>query len=311
MKRIVIAFGGNALLQKGDKPDFATQIQRARGALTGIADIISRHETVITHGNGPQVGNILLQNEIANTSVPRMPLHACGAMSQGLIGEAILLAYESVRSELGISKEMTSVVSRTLVTADDEAFNNPTKPVGSFYNEVEANGLMKFQGWPMKEYPGKGWRRLVPSPQPVEILEKRAILNLLANNFIPLSVGGGGIPVIRESAGYLGVDAVIDKDLASAVLARDIGADRLLILTDVESVFRDYGKKSQKAIENITYSDLDTLYESGEFENGSMAPKIRAVLNFIRDGGEEAHIAPLSNGLDALNGNSGTTVTRN
>lgn len=311
MKRIVVALGGNALLQNGDKPDFRTQFGRAYSAVSGISDIITENETVITHGNGPQVGNILLQNEIASTSLPKLPLHTCGAMSQGLIAEAILLAYEKVSLERGLSKQMTSVLARTQVSKDDPAFSKPSKPVGPFYTEELAGKLMKEEGWPMKMFPEKGWRRLVPSPDPLEIVEKRAIVNLLVSNFLPLSVGGGGIPVVKDSSGYYGVDAVIDKDLASAVLARDIGADTLLILTDVDHVYRDYNSDSRKAIEGISFNELEELYEGGEFELGSMGPKVRAALNFLRSGGRETHITSLENGHKALSQNYGTTVFRN
>lgn len=310
MKRIVIAFGGNALLQNGDIPDFKTQLNRAHSALLGISNIITENETVITHGNGPQVGNILLQNEIAEVTLPKMPLHACGAMSQGLIAEAILLAYEKVSSEQGLSKQMTSVISRTLVDSSDRAFQTPTKPVGPFYTKEKADDLIKTEGWPMKDFPGKGWRRIVPSPDPMEILEKRAIVNLLASNFIPLSVGGGGIPVIREATGYRGVDAVIDKDLASAILARDIEADILLILTDVDHVFKNYRSGAGEPIKEISYEDLEVLYNNGEFESGSMGPKVRSILNFIKTGGSEAHITSLERGRDALSNGFGTSVYR-
>lgn len=308
MKRIVIALGGNALLQKGDYPDFGTQFERAYSAISSIYEIISDNETVITHGNGPQVGNILLQNEIADGSLPKMPLDVCGAMSQGLIAQAILLAYEKVKIERGLSKEIASVIGRTLVSIDDPAFANPTKPVGPFYTKDKAEEFMRNENWPMREFPGKGWRRLVPSPAPLEILEKRAVVNLLRSDFIPLSVGGGGIPVVKESGGYRGVEAVIDKDLASAVLARDIGADVLLILTDVDSVFTGYGKPEKKSIGRISYPELEKIYGSGEFESGSMAPKVLAALNFIKWGGKEAHITSLENGTKALTGDFGTTV---
>lgn len=311
MKRIVIALGGNALLQKGDNPDFETQYRRAMSAVAGISEIIADYETVITHGNGPQVGDILLQNEIAEGSIPKMPLHACGAMSQGLIAEAILLAYDRVSSERGISKQMASVVSRTLVDPGDSAFSNPSKPVGPFYAKDRAAELIKAHSWPMKEFPGKGWRRLVPSPDPLEILEKRAILNLLVSNFLPLGVGGGGIPVVKETGGYRGVEAVIDKDLASAVLARDIEADILMILTDVDNVYLDYNKETSRPIDDISFDDLEILYNSGEFEQGSMGPKVRAALNFIRTGGKEVHITSLSNGQEALENHHGTSVFRN
>lgn len=307
----MIAFGGNALLQNGDIPNFNNQYKRAYSAMSSIADIVSEYEAVITHGNGPQVGNILLQNEIAEETLPKMPLHTCGAMSQGLIAETILLAYDRIRSEKGISKEIASVIGRTLVSETDPAFSNPSKPVGPFYTAEKAEYYMKNEKWPMREFPQKGWRRLVASPEPLEIIEKRAIMNLLLNNFIPLSVGGGGIPVIRKGNAYQGVDAVIDKDLASSVLASDIGADTLLILTDVDSVYVDFNKPTSKALGRISSDEMQEICDTGQFEEGSMGPKVLAAMNFIRKGGQEVHITSLDNGKKALKEGFGTTIFRN
>ena len=310
MERMVIALGGNALLQKGDPATFESQLARARSAFVVLSSIITDHEVLITHGNGPQVGNILIQNEASNSQVPAMPLDACGSMSQGLIGQLLVTAYEEVRSRFGITKEPVTVFTRTLVDLKDPAFHTPTKPVGPFYTREEAVGLMAKNHWQMKNDAGRGWRRLVASPYPKEILERRIILNLLRQNFLPISTGGGGIPVVKSNGSYRGVEAVIDKDLASSVLAASTGCSRLMILTDVPNAFINYGKPDQKAIGTITVDEATSLYEKMHFGSGSMAPKVLAAINFIRNGGKIAHITSLDNSFKALHEGVGTAIVR-
>lgn len=311
MDRIVIALGGNALLQKNDVPSFQTQLIRATEAFRNIAEIITEDQVVITHGNGPQVGNIALQNEYAKEYAYPMPLDVCGAMSQGLIGEALSLAYGRVKYDLGLSKEMSVVVTRTIVDENDVAFINPSKPVGPYYSKEEAERLTKEKGWVIKEDSGKGWRRLVASPDPIEIVEKPSILSLLNDGFLPVGVGGGGIPVFKKNGYFVGAEAVIDKDLASSQLASSIESKRLIILTDVSNAFINFGKKDQKAIGEITYSELEELYNLGMFGKGSMDPKIKGALRFLKKGGEVANITSLSNAKNALESKSGTVVYRN
>ena len=310
MERILIALGGNALLQKGDSPNFESQLKRATQAFEKLSLVIPDHEVLITHGNGPQVGNILIQNEVAAGTVPPMPLDVCGSMSQGLISQILTTAYEDVRTRVGISKESISVFTRTVVNSEDPAFRTPSKPIGPFYTEEEARKLMKARHWAMKEDSGRGWRRLVPSPTPLEILEKRVILNLLRENFLPVSTGGGGTPMVKKDGKLIGVEAVIDKDLASSVLASSIGCSRLLILTDVKNAFINYGKPEQKAIDHISVDQIAQYYNEKQFGGGSMAPKVLAAINFIRNGGTVANITSIENCLDALNEESGTIVTR-
>ena len=310
MERILIALGGNALLQKGDSPNFESQLKRATQAFEKLSLVIPDHEVLITHGNGPQVGNILIQNEVAAGTVPPMPLDVCGSMSQGLISQILTTAYEDVRTRVGISKESISVFTRTVVNPEDPAFRTPSKPIGPFYTEEEARKLMKARHWAMKEDSGRGWRRLVPSPTPLEILEKRVILNLLRENFLPVSTGGGGTPMVKKDGKLIGVEAVIDKDLASSVLASSIGCSRLLILTDVKNAFINYGKPEQKAIDHISVDQIAQYYNEKQFGGGSMAPKVLAAINFIRNGGTVANITSIENCLDALNEESGTIVTR-
>src|SRR5579875_42885 len=260
MQRILIAFGGNALLRSGDDATYETQFRRARAAFQKLSGIIQNNEVIISHGNGPQVGNILLQNEAARETVKPMPLHGCGAMSQGIIGEILVNAYDSVRLAEGISKEAATVITRTLVSENDPAFGNPTKPIGPYYTKQEADKFTRVNGWKMREEKGKGFRRLVPSPQPVDILERGAIFSLLNDGFMPIASGGGGIPVARSPNGYVGVDAVIDKDLASSLLAGIMEADRFIILTDVENAILNFGTESARPIGRISVSDLEKYY---------------------------------------------------
>ncbi len=308
MNRVVIALGGNALLRKNDRQDFVTQVRRAKEALSSIADVINDHQVVITHGNGPQVGNILLQNEIAREQVVPMPLDVCGAMSQGLISQAIFQAYESIRVSTGIDKDAVSIFTRTLVSADDEAFDNPSKPIGPFYTDNKARKLREQFGWPLVQITGKGWRRVVPSPTPIEILEAGVIKSLLADNYLPIGVGGGGVPVIKTESGYRGVEAVIDKDLASAVLATNVGADSLMILTDVDHVYKSFGTDDEEAIGKISLGEMKSILKNNRFENGSILPKIRAALNFVENGGKRAYITSLEYGKRAMEEDYGTVI---
>lgn len=308
MERIVIALGGNALLHKGDPFSFDIQLNRATQAFENLYRLISENEVVITHGNGPQVGNILLQNEYSSKIASPMPLHSCGAMSQGLIGEVLTLAYDKVKFIRGVSKEMATVMTRAVVDPNDPAFSNPSKPVGSFYTEEEALKMKNERGWTIREEPGKGWRRVVPSPVPVDILEKSAITALLADGFLPVCTGGGGIPVIKKGSSYVGADAVIDKDLASSVLATIIEADALMILTDVDGAYLKYGTPDEEHIGRVSVSEMEKYAKNGEFHSGSMGPKIDAITRFVKKGGKRALITSLENAHQGLMGQSGTVV---
>lgn len=308
MERIVVALGGNALLHNGDPFSFDIQLERATQAFRNLYRLISENEVVITHGNGPQVGNILLQNEYSTSVANPMPLHSCGAMSQGLIGEVLSLAYDRVKYEKGVSKEMATIMTRSVVDPQDHAFSNPTKPVGSFYTKDEALRMKEERGWVVREEKGKGWRRIVPSPIPVDILEKPAIMALLSDGFLPVCTGGGGIPVVRRGTSYEGADAVIDKDLASSVLGTIIEADTLMILTDVEGAYINYGSDNQELLGKIQVSELQQFNSKGEFTCGSMGPKIDAVLRFVEKGGKKALITSLKSAAEAIKGKSGTLV---
>lgn len=308
MKKILIAFGGNALLSSEDEGTFQSQLARAKEAFEKITDIIADNRVIITHGNGPQVGNILLQNENAMSQVPALPLHSCGAMSQGLIGEILLTAYDSVRLSTGIMKEASAIVTRTIVDSEDPAFNNPTKPIGPYYDEKTSKNLEKERGWKMRSENGKGYRRLVPSPVPVDIPERSAIFNILNDGFMPICTGGGGIPVVRTPDGLEGVDAVIDKDLASSLLATILEVDKFVILTDVEGIYKHFGTEREELVSDITIAELESEFSEDNFPKGSMGPKVTAAVEFVRKTGKKAIIGSLENAGKVINEKSGTII---
>ena len=303
--RILIALGGNALISENAERTYEAQFNVARQAMAKLNGILQDNEVVVTHGNGPQVGDILLRNEQPADGVPAMPLHACGSMSQGLISEIISNAYNSVTKT---GKQIVSVFSRSLVSAYDPAFASPSKPIGRFYKENDARGLAEKYHWSLVNSKNGTWRRVVPSPMPLRILEENAVLELLRNKFIPISAGGGGTPVIERNGMIEGVEAVIDKDLASSVLAKGIGCQKLIILTDVKGAYRNYGTPESELIGRITVSEAEELSRRGEFGSGSMGPKVRASVLFIRGGGKEAVIASLDDAAEAVSGRSGTVI---
>ncbi len=310
MARILIALGGNALLQNGDARTYETQKERAYKAFKLLNGVLEKEDVIITHGNGPQVGDIMARNEDSGDLPPSMPVHACGSMSQGLIGEMLLEAYEMVRAESGIGKIASVTLTRSLVDSNDPAFENPTKPVGRSYEKEEAIAIMKEKGWNMAET-DRGWRRVVPSPVPTDILEKDVIMNNLSNGFLPICTGGGGIPVKKEGNFYTGVDAVIDKDLASSVLAYLLEMDELIILTDVKNVYINYGKVNQEALEKVSLEVAKKYHDEGQFGKGSMGPKVKAAILFLEHGGKIARIGNLNEALAVVRGESGTIITQN
>ncbi len=308
MKTVVLAVGGNALLRPGDKGTAEEQMTRARETAENIYPLFEKFKIVVTHGNGPQVGAILLQNETAKNVVPPMPLDICGAMSQGQIGYMLEQSFQNVLEEKGIDKNIVTILTRVVVDEDDPAFKNPSKPIGPFYTEEEAKKLAREKGWHVIEDSGRGWRRVVPSPMPLEIVEKDVIRMLLDNGFIAIAVGGGGIPVIRKNGRLVGVEGVIDKDLASAVLARDIRADRLIILTSVEKVYLNFGTPEQKGLEEMSLEDAKRYMQEGHFKKGSMYPKILASTIYLENGGKEVLITSPERVQEALDGKTGTWI---
>ena len=307
MSKIVVALGGNAL---GKTPE--EQLELVKNTAKSIVELIKDgNEVVIAHGNGPQVGIINLAFDYAasnNTGVPVMPFAECGAMSQGYIGYHLSQAIEWELKNNNIEKNCVAVVTQVLVDKSDKAFLNPTKPVGMFYSKEEALALEKEKGYTLKEDAGRGYRRVVASPKPVDIVEINAVKELVNNGNIVITVGGGGIPVIDDN-GIKGVDAVIDKDFASSTLASNIDADILLILTAVDKVYINFNKENQLALDEVDTETLKNYINNNEFANGSMLPKINACINFIENNQEgTAIIASLDEGLEAINGNKGTKI---
>ncbi len=310
MKRIVIALGGNALQQKNEEATSENQIKNIMNTAKYISKIVKAgYEVIITHGNGPQVGRLLLQNEAAKHITPPMPMDVCGAMTQGMIGYHIQQCMKKVFEEENIDKQVCTVVTQVEVNKSDQAFSNPTKPVGPFYTEEEAKQLGAQKGYVMKKDANRGYRRVVSSPIPVSIVEIDSIKTLVKNDVIVVTVGGGGVPVIRENGCYAGVEAVIDKDFASEVLAEQLDADVLMILTEVENVAINFGKENEKKLHRVTVEELTRYKDEGHFAPGSMLPKIEAAIHFAESGkGRKAIITSLEKALDGLNGKSCTTV---
>lgn len=310
MKKIVVALGGNAILQAGQKGTAEEQLANVRLAAEQIGQLVlAGHQVVLTHGNGPQVGNILLQNAAASPTVPAMPLDICGAQTQGFIGYLLQQSLANILGQHGYSKPVVTVVTQVVVDADDPAFSNPTKPIGPFYSAEEAQELIA-KGLAMQEDRARGgWRRIVPSPVPVRIWEREAIVNLIDSGAIVIAAGGGGIPVVETVSGLRGVEAVIDKDLAGQRLANDIGADILLILTDVEAVALDWGLPTQRWLHDVSLAQARSYHAAGHFQAGSMGPKVAAACNFLDAGGEMAIITSLQAVSQALAGETGTRFT--
>jgi carbamate kinase len=310
--KALVSLGGNAILKHGQKGTAEEQAVNVQNTAKHLAALLRRGERIaITHGNGPQVGNILLQNEIAKETLPPMPLDVCGAESQGMIGYMLQRALSSELESGGPNLPVTTIVSQTLVDAEDPAFKNPTKPVGPFYTSTEARQLRESKGWHIISDSGRGYRRVVPSPTPLDILEKETIIRLFETGTVVISVGGGGVPVIREKNGKLrGVEAVLDKDRTAALLAKILGVETLLILTDVERVFVNYGKPDQRALDRMTVQECRKYLAEGQFPAGSMGPKIESAVSFLADSsGRKVGIASLEMAEEALKGNAGTTIT--
>ena len=312
MKKLVIALGGNALQEAGKPATAQAQLEVVEKTSEYIADIVERgYEVIVAHGNGPQVGRIVIQNEVASASTPAMPFDVCGAMSQGMIGYHIQQGLSKVLRHRGINKNVVTIVTQVVVDKDDPKFKAPSKPIGPFYTEEEAKAIAAEKGYTMKEDAGRGWRRVVASPMPVEIVELDAVKTLNDAGFVVVTVGGGGIPVVRNEAGDLeGVAAVIDKDLASEKLARDMDADALVILTAVEKVSINFKKPDQKDLDRMSAAEAKQYIKEGHFAPGSMLPKIEAALNFVESKpGRIAIITSLDKAVDAIEGRAGTTIT--
>ena len=309
-KRAVIALGGNALIKNGQKGTIHEQFENTRESTRSIVQMIKNGwDVVITHGNGPQVGAILLQNKEAKDITPSMPLGICVAESEGLIGYMIQQCLSNTLKREHIEKQVIALITQVIVDEDDPSLLNPTKPIGPYYTEEEAKQMEK-DGIKMVQQP-RGWRMVVPSPDPKRIVESNIIGQMLDDGIIVIASGGGGMPVIeKEGWGLDGLEAVVDKDLASERLAEDIDAELLLILTDVKQVYLHYDTPKQKSLDKITLSELKKYYEDNLFPPGSMGPKVLAAIRFLEFGGKQVVISDIAHGWEAVQGKTGTLIVR-
>jgi len=310
-KLAVVAVGGNSITKAGQRGTIPQQFENARETCAHIAAMIARgYDVVVTHGNGPQVGNILLRAEMASSVLPGLPLDTCGADSQGGIGYMIQQVLGSELRRRGIKKDVVTVLTQVVVDPLDPAFGNPTKPIGPFYTREEAERKRADLGWAIVEDADRGWRRVVPSPMPVRVVEVAAIRALIEAGCVVIAVGGGGIPVVEGGGGLRGVEAVIDKDHASRLLAAEIGADLLVMSTDVEQVALNFGKDNEERLSTLTIADAKRYYADGQFPAGSMGPKILAGIAFLEAGGKDVVITNPESIERALDGETGTKLER-
>lgn len=307
---VIVSLGGNALIRRGQKGTVEEQFENASEACSLISSLSEGgFPLIVTHGNGPVVGNIVLRNEAASGLIPPMPLYISGADSEGVVGYTIQQVIYNHLRRSGSGRQVVSVITQVVVDARDPAFKNPTKPIGPFFTESEASSLAGSRGWAMKEDSGRGFRRVVASPRPVRIVEREVIERLAFSGVIVIAAGGGGVPVVEDSSGLLkGVDAVVDKDLSSALLARAVKARLFIDLTSVEAVFLDFGKPGQRPIDRMSAEEAERYLRQGHFAEGSMAPKIEAAIEFLRGGGQEALITAPHLALEALKGRAGTRI---
>ena len=307
--RALIALGGNAMTGPGGSATPVDQDNAVSSAMEHVADLIaSGIDVVLTHGNGPQVGNLLVKNELAAQVVPPVPLDWCGAQTQGTIGFLILDSLDKALADRGVDRRTATVVTRSLVDGDDPGFTKPTKPIGRYLPEAEAKVLME-HGQTWEDRGDKGWRRVVASPEPLDIIDAPAIGLLADSGYVVVGAGGGGIPVVRDTDGTLrGVEAVIDKDLAAALLARAVGADVLVIATDVDNAVLSYGTPEARPLERVTPAEMREYAAAGHFASGSMGPKVEAAVRFVEGGGTRSVITSLQRIREAVHGSAGTIV---
>jgi len=311
-KIAVVAFGGNALLRAEDRGTQEEQIARAKQAARWLAEIV-RHDyrMVIVHGNGPQVGNILVQAEEASTKIPPQTLDVAVAQTEGSIGFLLQQAMRNRLESLSLPSEVATLLTEVEVDANDPAFKRPTKPIGPFFTRYRAEALSRDFGWTMREDSGRGWRKVVPSPRPLHILNRLPIALLLEKVAVVIAAGGGGIPVVRGRDGqWRGIEAVIDKDHASALLAAELGASLYIILTTVPRVALDFGKPTQREVSRMTVAEAKGYLEEGQFPPGSMGPKMEAAIDFVERSGQEVLITDVDHLREGLDGTAGTRVVR-
>jgi len=311
-KIVVVALGGNALLRGSETGTIQQQEKNTYYTCNNLINIIDKdYGLVITHGNGPQIGNILLRNEAGYESykIPQMPIDVCVADSQGGIGYMIERQMKNILKEHKIRKNVITLITEVLVDVNDPAFKEPTKPVGKFYLKEEADLLARANNWVFKEDSGKrGWRRIVASPQPLDIVNKKIIKDLVSRGNIVIAAGGGGVPVyLDQNKNLQGIEAVIDKDSASSLLATEIGAESFYLLTDVTKVYINFGQPNQRKLDILTVDDAKRYYDEGQFAAGSMGPKIMAAISFLSNGGRVSIITEAS---ELNNPNCGTVITK-
>lgn len=311
-KAAVVALGGNAIMQKGEEGNIHQQFANTRKTLSAIMELIKRdYRLVITHGNGPQVGNLFLMVEATRDMIPAIPLGVCVADTQGQIGYMIQQSLQNRLIREGYDVQVMTLVTQVVVDNNDPSFENPTKPIGPFYTKEEGQRIQEERGWKVVEDSGRGYRLVVPSPIPEQVLETDIVKMLLEENTIVIAVGGGGIPVIVEPDGtYTGVDAVVDKDYASSVLARDLNADLFIILTGVDKVAVNFNTPDQKTFDQLHTEEALSYYDQGHFPPGSMGPKIKAAIDFVQHGGKEVIITSIEKVGEALEGKNGTKIVK-
>jgi len=312
VKRAVIALGGNAISNRDKEDTIPNQFVNTYTSLAPIVELIkSGYQLALTHGNGPQVGNALLRVELARGKAPILPLYICDADLQGGMGYMISQCLQNRLNDEGINRDVVTLVSQVLVDENDPAFKNPTKFIGQFYDKEKAKQLKEEMGWgAVAQFPNDDrWRHVVPSPTPITLIEGATVKKLVQGDTIVIAAGGGGIPVIRKEGKLVGVDAVIDKDFAAAVMAREIEAELLIILTEVEQVSLNFGKPDQTEIRDMTLSEAKKYYDQGHFPPGSMGPKIKAAIKFLDNGGRKVIITSLEKGFEAVMGDAGTKIT--
>ncbi|MFX0096639.1 MAG: carbamate kinase [Candidatus Hodarchaeota archaeon] len=312
LEKIVVALGGNMIHRVTQRGTIGEQLENAEKISFELANIVRKgYELLITHGNGPQVGNILHQNERSKEIIPAMPLDVCGAESQGMIGYILQNSLHNAFRKSGIEKVPMNIITRVVVDETDQAFRNPTKPVGPYYTAEEMDKV-KREGWDLVEDPIKGYRRIVPSPYPKKIIEGAIIRRLVDLGLIVIAGGGGGIPVVEEEDGTLrGVEAVVDKDFVAEKLGVEIGAEVILFVMDIEKVAINFGKPNQQNLDKLSLTEAENYMDEGHFPPGSMGPKIRSAIGFLKAGGKKVVISSLETIEAALLGKAGTTLYRN
>lgn len=305
----IVSLGGNALIRRGERGTIEEQFAHTRECMRQISSMIARGQRiVITHGNGPIVGNILIRNEAAKNTVPPMPLYICDADSEGGIGFMVQQTLYNHLRKIHLVKDVVTVITQVVVDREDEAFRNPTKPIGPFYTAAEAEMLEESKGWKLVEDSGRGYRRVVPSPRPLKIVESRVIRQLAEAGVVVIAAGGGGVPVAEVEGSLQGVEAVIDKDLATSALARETGASSIITLTQVDMVYLNYGAHDQKGLREAGLDEMKIYYGQGHFPAGSMGPKIEAAIEFLEGGGKEVIITSPELIGAAMEGKAGTRI---